>query len=131
MREGLILIDASGRITLTNPQVEPLLGLDPAAIGQRPVVDLIEDRALFLAERLGLTPDELAAIVEGLAAGEWEPGGAAARVTYEIVAPGRRFIDRTDAPVRDQAGPRRSLLMVFTDVSAAYSLAQARQELSA
>lgn len=130
MREGLILIDASGRITLTNPQVEPLLGLDPAAIGQRPVVDLIEDRALSLAERLGLAPDELAAIVEGLAAGEWEPGGAAARVTYEIAAPGRRFIDRTDAPVRDQAGRVVGLLMVFTDVTEAYSLAQARQELS-
>src|SRR5690606_24627847 len=73
MREGLILIDASGWITLTNPQVEPLLGLDPTVIGQRPVADLLDDRALSLAERLGFAPNELSAIVAGLAAGAWEP----------------------------------------------------------
>ena len=131
MREGLILVDASGWITLTNPQVEPLLGLDPTVIGQRPVADLLDDRALSLAERLGFAPNELSAIVAGLAAGAWEPDQRAAeRVTYEVAGPDRRFIDRTDAPVHDRAGRVVGLLMVFADVTEAYSLAQARQELT-
>jgi signal transduction histidine kinase/signal transduction protein with GAF and PtsI domain len=131
MREGLILVDAGGRITLTNPRVRPLLGLDPAVIGQRPVADLMAEEALALAERLGFTPDELARILDDLAAGEWEPDGRTTdRVTYEIAAPKHRFIDRTGAPVWDRTGRVVGLLMVFTDVTESHNLAQARQELT-
>lgn len=131
MREALILLDASGRITLTNPRVEPLLGLDPEVIGQQPVIDLLSDSELALAQRLGFSPDALVGIVQGLAAGEWDPGVQIAdRVTYEIAAPRRRFIDRTDAAVRDRSGRVVGLLMVFTDVTEEHNLAQARQELT-
>jgi PAS domain S-box-containing protein len=129
MREGVILISAEGFIALANPRVEQLLGLEPQRIIGVPMTTLIEQ--MPLAERLGFGHDALITLSRSLAGGWWEEtsrdGGG--RVTFQLPAPKRRFIDRTSTPVRDDTGHVIGLLMVFTDVTEERELAQAREDL--
>ena len=131
MREGVLLIGMDGQITLANPRIERLLGLNPDQIVGRSIADLLCDQALSLAERLGFGVQALLHIVEELMQGRWDVSSRnGARVTFEVVATRRSFIDRTDAPVRDAGGQVIGLLMVFTDVTEERELAQAREDLS-
>ncbi|MBN2304318.1 MAG: GAF domain-containing protein [Anaerolineae bacterium] len=133
MKEGVILIGSDGYMTLANPRVERLLGLDPRRLTQAPVVDLIRDADLKLAERLGFAGSEaLSAVLGSLNTGRWDDTSqGSGRFTFEVVGPDkRRFVDRTDAPVRDEKGRALGLLMVFSDVTEERELAQARDDLS-
>lgn len=133
MKEAVILIGAESQITLANPRVERLLGLSPRQIIDTPVLRLLEDAQLNLAEKLGFAGAEsLTAVIRNLEAGRWDDstrdGG---RVTFQVVRPDRlHFVDRTDAPVRDDKGNAIGLLMVFSDVTEERELAQAREDLS-
>jgi len=131
MREGVILIGADGWVSLANPRVEKLLGLPPRQITERPVLELLRDPHLAFAERIGSSADALAYMVQSLEAGSWEePSRGDSRVSFEVVTPKRRFIDRTDTPVRDETGRTIGVLMVFADVTEERELAQAREDLS-
>ncbi|RPI97740.1 MAG: PAS domain-containing protein, partial [Chloroflexi bacterium] len=129
MREGVILISADGSIALANPRVERLLGLAARDIIGVPILDLINH--VPLAERLGFHPDALLALMRSLEGGWWEEslreGG---RITFEVVTPKRRSIDRTETAVRDENGRVIGLLLVFVDVTEERELAQAREDLS-
>lgn len=132
MKEAVILISAEGQVTLANPRAERLLGLNPRQLMQAPLADLLADRDLRLAERLGFVgPESLLAVVRSLGSGRWDDtsqGGG--RITFEVAGPDKlRFIDRTDAPVRDEKGNAIGLLMVFSDVTEERELAQAREDL--
>ncbi len=131
MKEAVVLIGAEGRITLANPRVAALLGLDPQQIIGVPLTHLIEEPALRLAERLGFGPDALLNLVHMLGEGRWDESSRdGKRVTFLVMAGGKqRFLDRTDAPVRDETGHVIGLLMVFADVTEERELAQAREDL--
>ena len=132
MKEAVILIGAEGRITLANPRVQPLLGLDPLQIISVPISHLIEDPALRLAERIGFMPDTLVHLVQRLGEGHWDESSRdGKRITFPVTTDGKqRFLDRTDAPVRDAAGHVIGLLMVFADVTEERELVHAREDLS-
>ncbi len=132
MKEAVILIEAGGSITLANPRVEWLLGLSPQAVLDVPVVDLLNDPDLELAERLGFQPDALLALVHNLDNRRWETTSRGdGRLTFAIQTPQKtRFVDRTNAPVRDETGRVIGLLMVFSDVTEERELEQAREDLS-
>jgi PAS domain S-box-containing protein len=131
MKEGVILISSEGQITLANPRVRLLLGLDPQQITRKPVTDLACDESLGLAERLGMGTEALLNLVRRLEEEQWdESTHSGGRVTYQVSTPGKlRFIDRTNAPVRHESGRTIGVLMVFSDVTEERELAQAREDL--
>ncbi|MBI5960598.1 MAG: GAF domain-containing protein, partial [Chloroflexi bacterium] len=131
MKEAVILLEAEGWITLANPRVERLLGMDSLRIIKAPVVELIADPAIKLAERLGFTPEALLNALKSLSEGHWEESSSdGRRITFQLVTPAKkRFLDRTNAPVRNETGRVIGLLMVFTDVTEEHELAQAREDL--
>lgn len=131
MHEGVILLHASGQITLANPRVKDLLGLDPQHLLEKPAEQLAADPDLGLASRLGLEPAVLRAVIRDLASGVWNAsdydGG---RITFQVSEPKERFIDRVIMPLANSAGNVLGLLMVFADVTEQHELAQAREDLS-
>ncbi|MBN1680946.1 MAG: GAF domain-containing protein [Anaerolineae bacterium] len=131
MREGVLLIDANSSVVLANPRIYYLIGLDPEQIINMPIITLLENPTLHLAERLGFRPETLLALVHNLDQGDWDDSTRdAGRITFQVDTPRRRIIDRTDSPVRDENGHVIGLLMVFTDVTHEHDLAQAREDLS-
>lgn len=131
MKEAVILITADGLITLANPRVQRILGVDPARVLNVPIRTLLADSGLEVAERLGFHEHALLSMLDDLRYWQWESSTRAERVTYEIhdsVSP--RFIDRTIAPVRNDGGQVIGVLMVFTDVTEERELAQARKDFS-
>ena len=132
MKEAVILINPEGRITLANPRVEKLLGLAPERITHVPITALLDDTELQIAARLGFNNnDVLLNLLRNLSTGRWDESARdGGRVTFEIATPKRHFIDRNEAPVRDEAGHAIGLLMVFADVTEERELAQAREDLS-
>jgi len=131
MKEAIILIDGEGCITLANPRVQPLLGLDPLEIVGRTVTDLVNDPALCLAERLGFDPAALLALVNDVCSGTWDDSSELAHKTLEMPsAANERYLDRTLTLARDEGGAAAGLLMAFADVTEERALAQARQDLS-
>jgi NtrC-family two-component system sensor histidine kinase KinB len=132
MKEGVILISSEGQITLANPRVRLLLELDPHQITGESVADLVCDESLGLAERLGMGTEALLSLVRRLGEGQWdESTHSGGRVTFQVATPSKlRFIDRTNAPVRDESGRTIGVLMVFSDVTEERELAQAREDLS-
>lgn len=131
MREGIILISEAGQIALANPRVRRLLGLDPNKIIGVPLAQLVNDPDIALAERLGFPPAALLALINNLDAGHWDESSRDGdRVTFQVNTPKRRFIDRANAPVRDDQGRVIGLLMVFVDVTEERELVQAREDLS-
>ncbi|NLX09114.1 MAG: GAF domain-containing protein [Chloroflexi bacterium] len=130
MKEGVILIGAQSEITLANPRVKRLLGLNPEQLIGESVHALIEGPLPDLAARLGFSVEALFEILRSLDANVWdETSRDGQRVTFQIPASQERFIDRTDAPVRDDKGRVIGLLMVFADVTEEHQLAQAREDL--
>ncbi|MBN1967046.1 MAG: PAS domain-containing protein, partial [Anaerolineae bacterium] len=120
-----------GQIALANPRVESLLGLAPHMIIDVPVVGLLADPLLGLAERLGFRPEALQGLIDELAEGRWvDSSQAEGRVTYEIAVPKQRVLERTQAPVRDASGRVMGVLMVFSDITEEHELTQAREDLS-
>lgn len=132
MKEGVILLSAEGVITLANPRVERLLGLDPNRIIDVPLLELAADQDLALAERFGFPGKEtLLEIIKLLSEGRWDDSSRdEGKISYQIQMPKLHFIDRTDAPVRDETGQIIGLLMVFADVTEEHELAQAREDIS-
>ncbi len=129
MREGVILISAEGYIALANPRVERLLGLTARDIIGVPILDLVN--RIPLTEQLGFQPDALLALMRSLEGGWWdESTREGGRITFQVVTPKRRSIDRTGTPVRDESGRVIGLLLVFVDVTEERELAQAREDLS-
>lgn len=131
MHEGVILIEGSGWITLANPGVETLLGLPASRLMEEPVAQLIRDRGLRLAERLGTTDAGLLDLVDQLELGlvdahlrRWD------RATFTVSGRQTYVIERNHALVRDELGRATGLVMVFTDVTEQHALAQARADLT-
>jgi len=127
MHDAVILFETDGQITLANPRVLDLLGLDPSLIAGHNVFALMERPELTFAERLGYEPDTLRAVFEALAVGVWQDEG---RVSYRLERPFTRFIDRKGVAVADQNSTIMGLLLVFTDATEERQLAQSREDLT-
>ncbi|NDJ76725.1 MAG: GAF domain-containing protein, partial [Chloroflexi bacterium] len=132
MKEGVILISSEGQITLANPRVRRLLGLDPSHLIDAPVAALLRNERLQLAERMGFGTEALLRVINSLDQRRWDESSRdGGRVTFQVTTPQKtRFIDRTDAPVRDENGRVIGLLMVFSDVTEERELEQAREDFS-
>lgn len=126
MTEAILLIDTDSYIRLANPRVKTLLSLEPEAIIERSVYDLLDDSTF--APSLGFDLVSLRGICAKLATGDWQPDNERHVYTHALDGQ-RRFLERTDVAVYDQYGEVIGWLMVFVDVTEERELTQARDDL--
>jgi two-component system phosphate regulon sensor histidine kinase PhoR len=110
MAEGLLVIDARGRISLVNPAAEAMLGLKrDAALGQTPLeaVRSYELDELFKAAAQGV-------------------GTISAEVALPY--PRRRVLAGTAAAIRDAGGAYQGAVLALRDVTQLKRLEEARME---
>jgi PAS domain S-box-containing protein len=122
-REGMLMTDTRGNIVLANQQLELLTGLR--------VEDLIGANLsatdLALASFLGYQHDELMNIIAHLKDKQPMQGEVA---TFEVEAPSRRFLQRSDAPVFDMDHQMIGWLVVLRDITEERELNQTREQLT-
>ena len=110
MAEGLLVIDARGRISLINPAAEGLLGLKKeTAMGQTPL-EAVRSHEL----------DDLLKAATQLA------GGASAEIT--LVYPRRRILAGTAVAIRGADGGLQGTVLVLRDVTQLKRLEEVRME---
>jgi two-component system phosphate regulon sensor histidine kinase PhoR len=109
MTEGVLLLDASGRIELINQSLQRLFALTAEVRG----------RTIIEAFRLR----ELAAVVERLKQERWVRG-------FEIELPGmeERWLEVSAAAVLDPEGAQQGAILVFHDLTRLKQLENTRQE---
>jgi PAS domain S-box-containing protein len=122
-REGMLMTDTRGKIVLANQQLELLTGLR--------VEDLIGANLsatdLALASFLGYQHDELVNIIAHLQDKQPLQGEV---TTYEVEAPSRRALQRSDAPVFDIDHQMIGWLVVLRDITEERELSQTREQLT-
>lgn len=126
MEEGIMLIDAQGKIVLANPRID-LIGLKQADVLNRVLTDLLDDPSLGLAQKAGFASYEDACdLVAGLRTfRSYTP------VMYVVQADfGELHIRRQIVPVRDEDGETLGILLVFYNKTEEQELARSREELS-
>ena len=123
LAEAVIVMDGNGQITLANPHIEPLLGIQPDDLMGRRMLDLLTDGG---AARLGFSDEDLRLLDYQLREGAQV--AEERTLEYKVHAPDRRFIRRTIVPVNDAAGRLTSAVLIFLDVTGARELAQTQEE---
>jgi len=110
MAEGVLVIDARGRISLVNPAAEALLGLKKdVALGQTPL-EVVRSHEL----------DDL------LKAAARQGGAASAEIT--LAFPRRRILAGAAVAIRDAAGAFQGTVLALRDVTQLKRLEEARME---
>jgi len=110
MGEGLLVLDASGKISLLNPAAEKLFGLDRgAALGQTPL-EVIRSHEL----------DDLVRAAAGA------DTGTAAEIT--LAYPRRRTLAGTAVAMRDSAGEMQGTVVALRDITQIKRLEEIRME---
>ncbi len=110
MAEGLLVIDARGRISLVNPAAEALLGIkEETALGQTPLE----------AVRSHELDELLRAAVQGV-------GTASAEIALPY--PRRRVLAGTAVAIRDAGGAYQGTVLALRDITQLKRLEEARME---
>jgi signal transduction histidine kinase len=122
-QEGMLMADTLGNIVLANDQLEHLTKLPV----KRLVASNLADKDLEVAHSLGYRADELENRIAAIRAGKGLLGEIA---TYDTPPPGRRTLQRADAPVRDAAGQLIGWLVVLRDITEERELNEARDLLT-
>ncbi|HLY25551.1 MAG TPA: GAF domain-containing protein, partial [Aggregatilineales bacterium] len=127
MYEAVIMFELDGTISLANPRVEALLGIDPIFMVGQKLSDLLTQDDLQFAQRVGFDNESLQALFDVLRLSAWQGGG---KLSYRLESEITRFIDRTIVSVMGQSKKVIGLLMVFADATEERELMQARDDLS-
>ncbi len=125
--DGVLLLDASGKVLLTNPRLEEFIGLRGYRLYGKPLTQLLDDPALHLNERLGMAQNELTDLLRSIRAGL---ALSFAQVEFTSQLPRVRHFERTGAPVLDSLDRAIGWVIVLRDVTEERELQRARDSLS-
>lgn len=128
-RDGVLLINSSGRIAIANPRVEEFWGVPRETLVGHRLDELAarQDQPLDVVALLGLLPGEMDDLLESVRHGTTLP---TVKVPYRIEEPQPRFLERTTVPVADEAGKIFGQLIVLRDITEEKELEQVREDLS-
>ncbi len=125
--DGVLLLDSSGRVLLTNPQLEALWGVRGYRLYNRPLAEMLDDPTLHLGERLGLAREELDDLLRTIRAGL---ALNFSKVEFTSRLPRVRHFERTGAPVLDSLDRALGWVIVLRDITEERELQQVRDSLS-
>ncbi len=126
-REGVLVIDASGLISLVNPPLVEFWGIPSHRLLGQHLLALADDAELNLGEKLGLPRDEIEELLLTLRAGL---ALSIPKVQYALYTPRPRFLERTGAPVLDQFAKAIGWVVILRDITEERELQQVRDTLA-
>lgn len=126
-REGVLVIDSSGLISLANPRIEEFWGVPVVRLLNQPLTTLLADEELDIAGKLGFAETELEELLLTLRAGL---ALSIPKVQYRVQTQKTRYLERTGAPVLDQLGRAIGWVLILRDMTEERELQQVRDTLS-
>lgn len=122
-REGILLVDTRGIITMANRQMEAMIGITAAELLQQ----FLNEPKFELPSRLGYSPQELDQLVDSLKQGQAQLAGTA---TFNSTAdPGKTYF-RIDAPVYDTENQLIGWLISLRDITEEKEVEETREQLT-
>lgn len=125
-REGILMLDVTGRVVLANPMIEELWGMSRAELAGRNLRDLLRGSGGRLAVQLGYSREEFLRLLAQLPTGPTELG----KETYVLDAPRWRVTERVGTPVLDESGHVWGWMLVLRDVTEEKELEQMREDMT-
>lgn len=126
-REGVLVIDASGIISLVNPPLEEFWNLPSHRLLNQHLLALVDQPGLHIADKLGLTRDEIEELLLTLRAGL---ALSIPKVQFPVYQPKLRYLERTGAPVLDQFAKAIGWVVILRDVTEERELQHMRDNLA-
>lgn len=126
-REGVLVIDSSGLLSLVNPRVEEFWGVPVARLLNQPLTALLADEGLDIAGKLGFMETELEELLLTLRAGL---ALSIPKTQYRVQSQKTRYLERTGAPVLDQFARAIGWVLILRDMTEERELQQVRDTLS-
>ncbi|MDW8327046.1 MAG: GAF domain-containing protein, partial [Anaerolineales bacterium] len=126
-REGVLVIDSSGLISLANPRIEEFWGIPVTRLLHQPLTTLLADKELDIAGKLGFAETELEELLLTLRAGL---ALSIPKVQYRVQAQKTRYLERTGAPVLDRFSRAIGWVLILRDMTEERELQQVRDTLS-
>lgn len=126
-REGVLVVDAAGRIAIANARLRELWGLSEADLLNQNLSELASRPALGIPAKLGIGATELLELLINLSQRIAIPPS---KHTYQLDGPTPRFIERTGTPVIDQQQRVIGWVVVLRDVTEEREAQTAREQLT-
>jgi PAS domain S-box-containing protein len=126
-REGVLVVDASGIISLVNPPLEEYLGLPAQRLINQHLLTLLDDPKLRLASKLGSTREEIEELLMTLRAGL---ALSIPKIQFAVHEPRLRYFERSGAPVLDQFAKAIGWVVILRDMTEEKELQQVRDTLA-
>jgi len=126
-REGVLVLEAGGVVLLANPRLEEIWGLSAERLAGHNLLDLLRAPDLDIAAKLGFPPEEIVEMLQTLKAGLALP---IPKAQYQILAPRRRFLERSGSPVLDQYSRAIGWVITVRDITEEREIEEVRQALS-
>lgn len=126
-REGVLVVDAAGRVAIANARLQELWGLSEADLLNQNLSELVNKPSLNIPAKLGIGAAELLELLINLSQRIASPS---AKHTYQLDGPTPRFIERTGTPVIDQQQRVIGWVVVLRDVTEEREAQTAREQLT-
>lgn len=126
-REGVLVIDASGMISLINPPLEEFWGIPSHQLLDQHLLTLVDQPELKITEKIGLQRDEIEELLLTLRAGL---ALSIPKQQFPVYTPRQRFLERTGAPVLDQFAKAIGWVVILRDITEERELQHVRDTLA-
>ena len=126
-REGVLVIDASGIVSLVNPPLEEFWNVPGKRLNDQHLLRLLDDAELDIAGKLGFERNEVEELLLTLKAGL---ALAIPKSQFALHTPRLRYFERTGAPVLNQYAKAIGWVIILRDMTEEKELQQVRDSLS-
>jgi len=126
-RDGALVIDASGTVSLVNPRLEEIWGIPAGRLVGQNLLRLLNTPELDIATKLGYQLDEIIEMLQTLKAGL---ALSISKTQYVVHEPKRRFIERSGAPVLDQFAKAIGWVITLRDMTEEKEIQEVREGLT-
>jgi PAS domain S-box-containing protein len=125
--EGVLVLEASGIVSLANPRLEEFWGISATQLVGKHMLTLLDDPALDIAARLGFQREEIQELLMTLRAGL---ALSIPKIQFQIGTPRPRFLERSGAPVLDPLAKAIGWVIILRDVTEEKEIEEVRNALS-